>query len=130
MEAKIKHLEFIQASVNRMAGNSFLLKGWAVTLTGGLLALTFKEVDRRYLGVSALVLVLFWALDGYYLSRERRFIYLYDLVRIKAEKEIDFSMHTHALDKGCRWANCTFSSTLLLFYGGLGIVHLLITYFV
>jgi hypothetical protein len=24
-----------------MAGNSFLLKGWTVTLTGGLLALTF-----------------------------------------------------------------------------------------
>ena len=41
MEQKIKHLEFIQTTINRMAGNSFLLKGWTVTLTGGLLALTF-----------------------------------------------------------------------------------------
>ncbi len=34
MEQKIKHLEFIQAAINRMAGNSFLLKGWTVTLSG------------------------------------------------------------------------------------------------
>jgi len=77
MDAKIKHLEFIQAAINRMAGNSFLLKGWAVTLTGGLLALTFRQIDRRYLFISFAVLLLFWSLDGYFLSRERRFISLY-----------------------------------------------------
>ena len=64
MEAKIKHLEFIQAAINRMAGNSFLLKGWTVTLTGGLLALTFKQIDRRYFYTSFVVLLLFWFLDG------------------------------------------------------------------
>lgn len=28
MENKIKHLEFIQGVINRMANNSFMLKGW------------------------------------------------------------------------------------------------------
>lgn len=33
MENKQKHLEFIQSIINRMAGHSFLLKGWGVTLS-------------------------------------------------------------------------------------------------
>ncbi len=129
MEAKIKHLEFIQAAINRMAGNSFLLKGWTVTLTGGLLALTFKQIDRRYLYISFAVLLLFWFLDGYYLSRERRFVALYDDVRAKNEGQIDFSMQTHPFGKSCHWIICTVSRTLLLFYGGLLVAHFAIALF-
>ena len=36
MDNKIKHLELIQGIINRMAGNSFMLKGWAVTLVAGI----------------------------------------------------------------------------------------------
>jgi hypothetical protein len=129
MDAKIKHLEFIQATVNRMASNSFLLKGWTVTLTGGLLALTFKQIDRRYLSISIAVLLLFWFLDGCYLSHERRFIALYDKVRAKAEGQADFSMQTRPFGRSCRWAVCAVSRTLLLFYGGLLLVHLSIMFF-
>lgn len=128
MEAKVKHLEFIQAAINRMAGNSFLLKGWTVTLAGGLLALTFKQTDRRYLYISYAVLGLFWLLDSYYLSRERRFIGLYNDVRKKREEDIDFSMDTSAHTK-CRWLVCAFSRTMLLFYGGLFAVHVLLNHF-
>jgi len=32
MENKVKHLEMIQAVIARMATNSFMFKGWAVTL--------------------------------------------------------------------------------------------------
>lgn len=31
----LKYLEFIEAAIARMAANSFLLKGWAVTLIVG-----------------------------------------------------------------------------------------------
>lgn len=130
MEAKIKHLEFIQAAINRMASNSFLLKGWTVTLTGGLLALTFKQIDSRYLCISLAVLVLFWFLDSYYLSRERRFIALYNNVRTRNEEQVDFSMSTHSFRSTCKWIHCAFSKTLLLFYGGLLAVHLLIIHFI
>lgn len=130
MEAKIKHLEFIQAAINRMAGNSFLLKGWTVTLTGGLLALSFKQIDRRYLYISLMVVLLFWFLDGYYLSRERRFIALYDDVRVRADVNVDFSMRTRPFGKSCRWIICTVSRTILLFYGGLVAVNVAITLFI
>ncbi len=39
MEAKLKHLEMIQGVVNRMASNSFQLKGWSVVLVSALFAL-------------------------------------------------------------------------------------------
>lgn len=130
MDAKIKHLEFIQAAINRMAGNSFLLKGWTVTLTGGLLALTFKQIDRHYLLISFAVLILFWLLDSYYLSRERRFIGLYDAVRKHSDGSIDFSMDTRSFGKRCGLIHCAISRTLLLFYGGLLAVHLLIIHFI
>jgi hypothetical protein len=125
MEQKIKHLEFIQSAISRMANNSFLLKGWAVTLTGGLLALTFKETNRHYLLVSLVVLMSFWLLDSYYLSRERKFIALYDTVRIGLEGT-DFSMDTGSFGTPWDWAECAFSKTMVLFYGGLFAVHLLV----
>jgi hypothetical protein len=129
MEAKVKHLEFIQSAISRMANNSFLLKGWVVALTGGLLALTFKEINRHYLYVSMIVLMLFWWLDSYYLSRERRFVALYDIVRMKNEESTDFSMDIGLLSTEGGWPACAFSRTQALFYGGLIAVHLLINRF-
>ena len=126
---KLKHLEFIQAAINRMANNSFLLKGWVVTLTGGLLALTFKEVDPRYLYISLAVLGLFWLLDSYYLARERSFVQLYNHVRKEPEEAVDFSMDTNAFGSRLCWLAAAFSKTMLLFYGGLLTVHLVIKYF-
>ena len=43
MEQKMKHLELIQEVIKRMANNSFLLKGWTVTLVTGILALASKD---------------------------------------------------------------------------------------
>ena len=37
MENKIKYLEMIQSVINRMANNSFCLKGWTVTLVSGFI---------------------------------------------------------------------------------------------
>ncbi|MCP4140217.1 MAG: hypothetical protein GY755_08000 [Chloroflexi bacterium] len=36
---KIKHLEFIQGAVTRMADNSFKMKGWMVAIISALLAI-------------------------------------------------------------------------------------------
>lgn len=129
IEAKTKHLEFIQAAINRMANNSFLLKGWTVTVTGGLLALSFKEIDRRYLVISVTVLALFWLLDSYYLSRERSFVKLYNHVRRKNGESTDFSMDASEFTNRLGWPACAVSRTLTLFYGGLLAVHFLISHF-
>ncbi len=126
MEAKLKHLEFIQTTINRMANNSFLLKGWAVTVAGGLLAFGFKDLDCRYIFISLAVLLFFWILDGYYLHQEKLFRELYERTSKKKESEIDFSMKTEKCVKDEDWFDCIFSSTLRVFYGGLLVVHIII----
>ena len=92
MEQKLKHLEFIQNTIARMAHNSFLLKGWAVTLVGALFALSQKEIGGGITLIAIFLTMMFWALDAYYLSKEHLFRLLYDEVRVKAPDEIDFSM--------------------------------------
>lgn len=58
MENKQKHLEFIQTTISRMANNSFLLKGWAITLVAALFALSAKDTDKSYIIVAYFPLVL------------------------------------------------------------------------
>src|SRR5712692_9978631 len=94
MDSKLKHLEFVQSVVSRMAGNSFLLKGWSVTLAAALFALSAKDANPRLIAIAYYPILVFWLLDGYFLSQERLFRALYDKVRKTPESEIDFSMDT------------------------------------
>lgn len=48
MDARLKHLEFIQKAVQRMASNSFTLKGWSVVLVSALFALDAADAEVRW----------------------------------------------------------------------------------
>lgn len=132
MENKRKHLEFIQAAISRMAGNLFFLRGWTITLIAALFALFVKGTDPDYIFVVYFPVIIFWILDGYFLSQERLFRALYDHVRKLDEKEIDFSMNTNEYkrDKKNSWICSMFSNTLLFFYLPLVGVMLLVTYLI
>lgn len=77
-DLRVKHLEMIEGVINRMASNSFLLKGWSVTLAAAILALTVKEGAGRAALVALSSVVAFWALDAFYLRQERCFRKLYE----------------------------------------------------
>lgn len=132
MENKRKHLEFIQGVINRMAGNSFFLKGWAITLIAALFALSTKDTNPKYIFIAYFPVIIFWVLDGYFLSQERLFRDLYDDVRKLDEKDIDFSMDTRKYKKNERnsWLCSMFSETLLWFYLSLIVVMLAIMYLI
>ncbi|MCF7741409.1 MAG: hypothetical protein K9N00_06395 [Candidatus Marinimicrobia bacterium] len=117
MENKRKHLELIQGVINRMARCSFLIKGWCITIVTALIVLSTKENDFNVLRVSIFPIVVFWALDGYFLYQERLYRELYNQVRKLKEEQIDFSMNATVF-KGDKktWTGATFSLTLLLLY--------------
>lgn len=96
MDNKVKHLEFIQVIIARMNSNSFMLKGWTVTLVVGLFALDLTNKSIPFLKISFLPIIIFWVLDGFYLYKERMFRKLYDKVRKMNDNEIDFNMHREA----------------------------------
>lgn len=125
MEKKMKHLEMIQGVINRMASNSFLLKGWAVTLVAGIFALSSKDADKLYFLIAYIPILVFWGLDAYYLLQERLYRKLYDKICLLQEQSVDFSMDTSVPEsrneKYSFW-NCVFSKTELGFYLPLAIL--------
>jgi len=44
----IKYLEMIQKIIQKMATNSFSLKGWTVTLVAGIFALASKYSNKAF----------------------------------------------------------------------------------
>lgn len=125
MEKKMKHMEMIQGVINRMASNSFALKGWTVTLVAGIFALASKDADKMYFLVAYVPIVIFWGLDTYYLLQERLYRALYDKVRNMREDDVDFSMNTSLqefkTEKNTFW-NCFKSNIEFWFYSPLAVV--------
>lgn len=117
MEAKLKHLEFIQTAIGRMATNSFLFKGWAITIAAGLSAFGAANTKAALLTIALVSTAMFWALDGYYLWLERGFVNLHKKVAAKSEADIDFSMAIDKTDAACRWFKICWRPHLWLFYG-------------
>lgn len=125
MEKKFKHLDMIQGIVNRMAGNSFMLKGWTVTLIAGVFALASKDVDECYFGIAYIPILIFWGLDSYYLQQEKLYRSLYEKITNTEEKDIDFSLKASLKefdDKENHYLNSLFSKTEMFFYFPLVIV--------
>lgn len=130
-ENKKKHLEFIQLVITRMNVNSFLLKGWSVTLVAALFAFAAKDTNIEYVLITYVSTPIFWFLDGYYLSQERQYRGLYNFVRNLAANDIDFDMNANPFNKGKNhWISSVFSITLLLFYGALMGITLIVMFII
>lgn len=118
-------MEMIQGIINRMASNSFALKGWAVTLVAGIFALASKDTDKMYFLIAYVPIIIFWGLDAYYLLQERLYRALYDKVRNIEEDDVDFSMNTSLqefkTEKNTFWS-CLKSNTEFGFYCPLALV--------
>lgn len=125
-DAQIKHLEFIQGVIGRLANDSFLMKGWALTVTGAFFGFSVKDVDWRIALVGLVPLLAFWGLDGYFISRERMFRALYDAVRTDAAIE-PFSMdYTRFRESANGWVASLWSRTVAWFYVPITLVGLVL----
>lgn len=71
------YISLLQENINRMAGNSANCKTWLITLVAAITALQLTADDlRNILWIAPGIIVLFYFLDSYYLSLERKFIAL------------------------------------------------------
>ena len=119
-EEKLKHLEFIQGVINRLSTNSFLLKGWSVVLVSALFALSANNGKASFIMLAYIPAIVFWGLDGYFLSMERRYRKLYENVRMMENDSVDFSMNTNQIEgQSLSWISATLSKTLIAFHGSL-----------
>ncbi len=122
-EKKIKHLEMIEAIIERMAKNSFQLKGWSMTLVALVGAFSSQGSDKRFMILAFIPIIGFWLLDAFYLQQERRYKQLYKNVAAKDEDKIDFNLDTSLVTGNARelerlcFCRCLFSKTVAVFYG-------------
>lgn len=128
---RLKHLEIIQQVITRMASNSFLLKGWSVTLLAAILAIAVKDKIYTMILIGYLPCIMFWMLDGYFLRQEKLFRKLWDLRRVENhELSTDFNMDTSIVAKEVTsWFRVCFSKTLIIFHGTLLVLLSLIVIF-
>lgn len=120
------YLQMIQAAIDRMATSSAIFKGFAATIVAGVSAISFGDINSIVLILSFLPLVSFLALDALYLQIERRYRFLYEMVR-KRNKEIDFDLRPpkvkdipKTMEDGrptkVRYINCFASESIWIFY--------------
>jgi hypothetical protein len=124
-DEEMKHLEFIQSIITRMNANSFLLKGWSITITAALLALYAGGQNAAFIVIAIIPMVIFWFLDTYYLQQERQFRGIYnDVAGLTGEAdkiqvrlfEMPLQKYQKKYNKKYGYWNVFLSKTLSLFY--------------
>ena len=129
---KEKHLDLLQGVINRLAGNSFLLKAWSVTLAVAMLAVAAKTPSPWLAAIALLPALAFWGLDGFFLATEKAYRALFEQVIDGDENVPAYSMRVDAMRLG-NWLTACRSVTLLGFHGAIlttvitGIVLLALT---
>ncbi|MBB5235543.1 hypothetical protein [Deinococcus budaensis] len=123
LEKQLKSLELLQGIISRLSGHGFLLKGWAVTLTVGLLTFAGATGQARLAALAGVPTLMFWMLDAYFLTREHEYRRRFEALRLGRAEPFDFQLRP--LDARS-WARAMFSRTLGLFYGLLVAVTLLL----
>lgn len=126
-----KEIDLIQNCINRMARNSFMLKGWAISVLAVVLALTADRLNPLFLFCSVFIpLLCFWYLDAFFLRTEKMYRKMYEWVlkerkegRMDFQYDLDPSRFKNQVETHC----CVmFSKTLRVFYG----IPLLVVLFV
>ncbi len=119
-----KEIDLIQGVINRMANNSFMLKGWLISLIAVVLALSkdslFSCNAIFVCSILCFPILIFWYLDAFFLHKEKCYRALYEWViknRISTNENIyslDFRPYQKQVKSQFR---IMFSQTIFPFYG-------------
>lgn len=121
-EELFKEIDLIQGCINRMANNSFLIKGWALGVFAGVTAFTKGENLNNIvllLCTTVVPFICFWVLDAYFLQIERKYrsMYTEKLTKRKnndSDELFDLNPSKYKVGSILR---IMFSQTLTIFYG-------------
>jgi carbon starvation protein CstA len=72
------YLGILQGVITRMATNSANAKAWCVALVSAIVVIIADKGRPEYVWISCVPIVLFFALDAYYLGLERLFRDVYN----------------------------------------------------
>lgn len=117
-----KHLDIIQQNINRMASNSFMIKGWLIALISAGFVFISKEYSFLISVASIIMTIGFALLDTMYLQTERKFRKLYDIVVFDSEQErikdleINIEHELILSDVNINYWRCLISKSIIIPY--------------
>lgn len=127
MEILHKEIDIIQNCINRMASNSFLIKGWFITLILGFITFGYEKLNFIILIIISLVIsVLCWISDTFFLQLERKYRRKYNWVIENRNSNSNFLYNLNPNESGMWLPNPStkiefwdvfFSKTLIFLYG-------------
>lgn len=119
-----KEIDLVQSCINRMAQNSFMIKGWAFAILAALVALTSDTISKTALCVVAITIIIcLWILDAFFLKTEKMYRKKYDWIlaeRPKGNREYLYNLNPtvpkEAVQNTMSWIRTMFTKTLTPFY--------------
>ena len=123
-----KEIDLVQSCINRMSNNSFIVKGWMITLVAAFIALLSNKVDLYIICILISIIILcFWYLDAFFLKTEKLYRMKYEwIIKVRREGNIDFLYDLNPYNKLMWLPNTSdlhnvfrimVSKTLIPFYG-------------
>jgi predicted alpha-1,6-mannanase (GH76 family) len=125
----IEELKIVQDIIKRMALNSFLIKGWTITLVVATLLLKGEKFQSF---IAFIPILVFWYLDAYFLWLERLYRKLYDWIaknRLNTDEFLFDMDYRRFIKEEQSKFRIMFSITLGWFYGSIFILTLIYVIF-
>lgn len=128
---KVKHLEFIENIIKRLADNSFSIKKLCISIFVAIIAFATNggmniHMKLYCLCLSCFIVIIFMFLDAYYLSMERAFRNLYDDVCIDKCDTYLMKIQIGFWDS----MKAVGSKSVWIFYGALIVLTFLFIFFI
>lgn len=119
-EKIVEELNLIQIQIQRMAGNSFTIKGWYVTFMSAFIVYIFTKKNFSLILLGIIPILGCAIYDCYFLRLERLYIEKYDWVieNINSD-ELLFNLNPYEkkmLKKDILWNHIFFSKSIMGFY--------------
>lgn len=105
-EKMCKEIDLIQGCINRMCNNSFMCKGWLLSIIIAILALLPENINRKSICIIIILAnICFWWLDSYYLQQEKFYRWKYEwVIANRMSGELKFLYDLNPLNKEM-WMN-------------------------
>lgn len=133
-----KEIDLIQACIDRMAKNSFMCKGWMVSLLSIILVFSSKSSIHNTTALLITLLavdLVFWWMDTFYLYMENLYRKKYEWIikkRIEGNREYLFDLNPYnqnmwlSTSKKVNKKKIMFSITITPIYLGLAVIILIL----
>ena len=125
-EIKSKHIDLAQSIITRMAQNSFVIKGWMITIVVGLFVFLQNDNYKNNFLIYLFPIIGFWFLDSYYLWQERLYRKLYVRIISDIKGSSDLKLLVEEFKNSTKYLSALFSITELLTYGPVAVSVFLI----